>query len=71
MLRLSAVIIGLALGFAVAWFTGRVDFANMAEVPLISVPQPFKYGFGFDWIAFVPVSYTHLDVYKRQQFISS
>ncbi|OWK47987.1 Xanthine permease XanP [Pseudomonas oleovorans subsp. oleovorans] len=55
-LRLSAVIIGLTLGFAVAWFTGRVDFANMAEVPLISVPQPFKYGFGFDWIAFVPIA---------------
>ena len=28
----------------------------MAEVPLISVPQPFKYGFGFDWIAFVPIA---------------
>ncbi|WP_419096306.1 nucleobase:cation symporter-2 family protein [Pseudomonas sp. UBA7530] len=55
-LRLSAVIIGLTLGFAVAWFTGRVDFANMADVPLISVPQPFKYGFGFDWIAFVPIA---------------
>ena len=55
-LRLSAVIIGLTLGFAVAWFNGRVDFANMAEVPLLSVPQPFKYGFSFDWIAFVPIA---------------
>ncbi|VXB66558.1 Xanthine permease XanP [Pseudomonas sp. 8BK] len=54
--RLSAVIIGLALGFAVAWFTGKVDFANMAQVPLISVPVPFKYGFNFDWVAFVPIA---------------
>lgn len=54
--RLSAVIIGLILGFAVAWFTGKVDFANMAQVPLISVPVPFKYGFNFDWVAFVPIA---------------
>lgn len=54
--RLSAVIIGLVLGFTVAWFTGKVDFANMAQVPLISVPVPFKYGFNFDWVAFVPIA---------------
>jgi xanthine permease XanP len=54
--RLSAVIVGLILGFAVAWYTGRVDFANMAEVPLISVPVPFKFGFSFDWLAFVPIA---------------
>ncbi|MDO9618070.1 MAG: nucleobase:cation symporter-2 family protein [Pseudomonas sp.] len=54
--RLSAVIIGLVLGFSVAWFTGKVDFANMAQVPLISVPVPFKYGFNFDWVAFVPIA---------------
>ncbi|SEE17662.1 xanthine permease XanP [Pseudomonas anguilliseptica] len=54
--RLSAVIIGLALGFGVAWFTGKVDFANMADVPLVSIPVPFKYGFNFDWVAFVPIA---------------
>lgn len=54
--RLSAVIVGLALGFAVAWYTGRVDFANMADVPLVSVPVPFKFGFSFDWLAFVPIA---------------
>ncbi|WP_372874237.1 nucleobase:cation symporter-2 family protein [Pseudomonas sp.] len=54
--RLSAVIIGLTLGFAVAWFNGRVDFSSMAAVPLVSVPVPFKYGFNFDWVAFVPIA---------------
>lgn len=56
MLRLSAVIVALTLGFAVAWLTGRVDFSEMAEVPLISVPQPFKYGFSFDLVAFIPIA---------------
>jgi xanthine permease XanP len=54
--RLSAVIIGLVLGFSVAWYTGKVDFANMADVPLVSIPVPFKYGFNFDWVAFVPIA---------------
>ncbi|TIH08091.1 nucleobase:cation symporter-2 family protein [Pseudomonas leptonychotis] len=54
--RLSAVIIGLVLGFGVAWYTGKVDFANMADVPLVSIPVPFKYGFNFDWVAFVPIA---------------
>lgn len=54
--RLSAVIAGLLLGFGVAWFTGQVNFANMPEVPLVSVPVPFKYGFSFDWMAFVPIA---------------
>ncbi len=35
---------------------GTVDFASMPEVPLVSVPVPFKYGFNFDWVAFVPVA---------------
>lgn len=56
MLRLSAVIIALSLGFAVAWLMGRVDFSQMAEVPLVSIPQPFKYGFSFDLVAFIPIA---------------
>ena len=24
--------------------------------PLVSVPVPFKYGFNFDWVAFVPIA---------------
>ncbi|NRH26906.1 nucleobase:cation symporter-2 family protein [Pseudomonas sp. MS19] len=54
--RLSAVVAGLLLGSLVAWFTGQLSFADMPDVPLVSVPQPFKYGFSFDWIAFVPVA---------------
>ncbi len=55
-LRLGAIVIGLTLGYAVAWFMGHVDFASMPEVPLMSVPVPFKYGFNFDWVAFIPIA---------------
>lgn len=54
--RLSAVIAGLLLGSVVAWMTGQLSFADMPSVPLVSVPVPFKYGFSFDWIAFVPIA---------------
>lgn len=54
MLRLGSIVIGLTLGFLVAWMLGRVDMAAMPEVPLVSIPVPFKYGFSFDLIAFIP-----------------
>jgi xanthine permease XanP len=56
LLRLSAIIIGLTLGFVVAWYLGRVDFAHMPQVPVMSIPVPFKYGFSFDLLAFIPIA---------------
>jgi xanthine permease XanP len=55
-LRLGAIVIGLTLGYVVAWLMGDVSFASLPDVPLMSVPVPFKYGFNFDWVAFVPVA---------------
>ncbi|AZE89636.1 nucleobase:cation symporter-2 family protein [Pseudomonas orientalis] len=55
-LRLGSIVIGLTLGFVVAWWLGRVDMSALPQVPLISVPVPFKYGFSFDWVAFIPVA---------------
>ncbi|ROL78088.1 xanthine permease XanP [Pseudomonas chlororaphis] len=56
MLRLGSIVIGLTLGFVVAWLLGRVDMAAMPDVPMVSVPVPFKYGFSFDLIAFIPLA---------------
>ncbi|BAQ78621.1 uracil-xanthine permease family protein [Pseudomonas sp. St29] len=59
-IRLSAIIIGLALGSLVAWFSGKLAPQPLPDLPLISLPQPFKYGFSFDWSAFVPVALIYL-----------
>jgi xanthine permease XanP len=56
MIRLSAVIVGLLVGFSVAWILGRVDFSGLANLPLLTVPQPFKYGFSFDIAAFISLA---------------
>ncbi|GGX68840.1 uracil-xanthine permease family protein [Saccharospirillum salsuginis] len=56
LLRLSSVIIGLAVGFVVAWFMGKVDFSTLGSLPLVAVPQPFKFGFSFDIAAFLSLA---------------
>ena len=60
MLRLSAVIIGLTVGFVVAWSIGKVDFSGLSNIDLIAVPVPFKYGFSFDFTAFIPIAIIYL-----------
>ncbi|WP_322980136.1 nucleobase:cation symporter-2 family protein [Pseudomonas sp. C11] len=59
-LRLSAIIIGLLLGSLVAWLSGVLVPKALPELPLISLPIPFRYGFAFDWMAFVPVALIYL-----------
>ncbi len=54
--RLSAIIIGLAVGSIAAWFTGKLVPQALPDLPLVSLPIPFKFGFAFDWTAFIPVA---------------
>jgi len=58
--RLSAIIIGLAVGSVAAWLSGKLVLQPIGNVPLISLPVPFKYGFNFDWGAFLPVALIYL-----------
>ncbi len=54
--RLSAIIIGLAVGSIAAWLTGKLVPQPLPDLPLVSLPIPFKFGFAFDWTAFIPVA---------------
>jgi xanthine permease XanP len=58
--RLSAIIIGLVLGSIAAYFSGKLVLQPLPDLPLISVPVPFKFGFNFDWSAFLPVALIYL-----------
>lgn len=58
--RLSAIIVALALGSLAAWLCGRFVPQPLPELPPVSLPQPFRYGFDFAWAAFVPVALVYL-----------
>ncbi|KMT55786.1 uracil-xanthine permease family protein [Pseudomonas fildesensis] len=58
--RLSAIIIGLALGSLAAWFSGKLVPQALPDLPLISLPIPFRFGFNFDWSAFLPIALIYL-----------
>ncbi|QNQ96554.1 xanthine permease XanP [Pseudomonas oryzihabitans] len=58
--RLSAVMIGLLVGSLVAWSCGLLKPQALPDLPLISVPLPFRFGFAFDWSAFLPVTLIYL-----------
>lgn len=47
-LRMSSIVIGLAVGYLVAWFTGIIDFSSVQKFGGFNVPVPFKYGLSFD-----------------------
>ncbi len=56
MIRLSSILIGMVLGYALAAMMGMVNLDGAFNQPLVSIPVPFKYGFDFDWYAFVPIA---------------
>lgn len=55
-IRMSSIIIGIAIGYVVAYSMGWVDFSKMGEFGAITIPQPFKYGLSFDLSAFIAVA---------------
>lgn len=59
-IRSSAIFIGLMYGLVVSIFMGRVDFGHLADASWLTVPVPFKYGFQFDFQAFIPIAFMYL-----------
>lgn len=59
-LRMSSVVIGLVIGYAVAWCMGLVDFSSVQSYGGFNIPVPFKYGLSFDWSAFIALGLVYL-----------
>ena len=56
-MRLLSVIAGLAGGYVVAFFAGKVALSGVAAAPLFALPVPFRYGLGFKWTALLPFAF--------------
>ncbi|WP_058249499.1 uracil-xanthine permease family protein [Tropicibacter naphthalenivorans] len=47
-LAVAAVLVGILVGYAVAYMMGQVNFANVSRAALFQIPTPFKWGFEFN-----------------------
>ena len=47
-LRMGSIIIGIVVGYVVAYFCGMVDFSNVPDFSIFNIPIPFKYGVSFN-----------------------
>ncbi len=54
-LRLSAIMIGMVVGYISAALMGMVNY-DIADVAIMTIPTPFKFGLDFDIAAFIPVA---------------
>lgn len=59
-LRMSSIVIGLIVGYVVAWFMGMVDFSSVQSYGGFNVPVPFKYGISFDISAIISLGLVYL-----------
>jgi xanthine permease XanP len=55
-LRMGAIAIGLILGYLISIFLGLVDFSALSQLPFIRLPLPMRYGFDFEFAAFLPIA---------------
>lgn len=60
LLRMGGIAIGLCVGYIASLCTGMVDFSSMRNLPLITIPHPFKYGFSFSFHQFLVVGTIYL-----------
>lgn len=52
-LRMSSIVIGLVIGYVVAWFMGIVDFTSIQNYGGLNIPLPFRYGLDFSLSTFI------------------
>ena len=59
-LRMSSIVIGLVVGYLVSIPFGLVDFSSLAGLPPVTIPIPFRYGLGFNFVYFIPFAFLYL-----------
>ncbi|MCC8153523.1 MAG: purine permease [Tannerellaceae bacterium] len=61
-LRMSSIVLGLIIGYGLAWFLGMVHIEAAAAQELLSfnIPTPFKYGLAFNWSSFIAIGLVYL-----------
>ena len=57
-LRMSSIVLGLCLGYGLAFVLGKVDMSalNVEMLMSFNIPQPFKYGLDFNVSSFIAIA---------------
>lgn len=59
-LRMSSIVIGLAVGYIVSYALGMVNFSDIQDYGSLNLPIPFRYGVTFDFSAIVSLGLVYL-----------
>ena len=59
-LRMSSIVIGLAVGYIVAWSVDLINFSSMQNFGAFNIPIPFKYGVTFNWSSIIALGLVYL-----------
>ena len=57
---MSSIVIGLVVGYVVAYFMGMIDFSSVQSYSGVNIPIPFKYGLAFSWSSFIAVGLIYM-----------
>ena len=61
-IRMSSIVLGLLVGYVLAYILGRVDLSGMetTKIALLNIPVPFKYGLSFNLSSFIAIGLIYL-----------
>lgn len=59
-LRMGSIVIGLVVGYALAWALGIVDFGSVQSYGGFNYPNPFKYGLNFNISSIIGLGLVYL-----------
>lgn len=59
-LRMSSIVLGLLIGYVVAYFMGLINFGAVQSYGGFNVPIPFKYGLDFDISSIIALGIVYL-----------
>lgn len=59
-LRMSSIVIGLVVGYLVAWIMGLVNFSSVNNFGGFNIPVPFRYGISFDISSIIALGLVYL-----------